>query len=770
MKIESIKNIGCLRDVSQTDFGQFSFIYGLNGVGKSTLKKLIVESFKEKGRMKQSFGMSSTKAYAKLKILNKEAEFIKGKIKTPINNINLHVFDDEYISETIFENGIIKDSNKVNYYNLFVGKGVSSKVRNLNDRAMQNQIYCKNVSDVVEVLKVEMELIKNVFQEFDKVNKILKKSIYSIDLESDLKIEVLKNISDLGETEVRWLKSGEELSKSDEICPYCGQDISEELKENLIDRYRELNIVHSHYDDEIISYLDYYINQIDVLLNSNNLYYIDVEEKNIRDNLIELSNACKRKVEDIYRVVKTSKPTSFGSVTKKITFIENQILALEKVVDKFKIKDMFSIVIDSDAEKKYINLRSSIRNLFVNENIALEFLSEVSKIRRTAFDCESRIKDIKTNQASLINSNVDFINRKFDEYDFDYMLSMIDVKHKVLSKSNDFLLNLKLTPKGINKTSINLESKKIKECLSEGEKSIVAWVMFLCDIRQQLSSKRHFIILDDPISSYDAFRRFNLIYDLEEVFIKNSTEKELLLLTHEKSFTNSAQFINKMNFFNLQDNVFNKINPSQIIENDLMTDIEFIRDHLVLNNDESLIEFIVRSRNLINYSFMKVELLGTKNFNKVKYEENYGYASEILHMRSLVLPESYIAYVEREFYKIVRNTIKIDHSNLDLTNIDISALLPCVTDNPYINRVIIDKYFQDVLDSNGVNYTSTATTGNLLNLAEVFIDTEKVRKARLIIPILNIFNHPNLNYGVRRIDIDLKKRKLVSDVVQEIIR
>jgi len=292
--------------------------------------------------------------------------------------------------------------------------------------------------------------------------------------------------------------------------------------------------------------------------------------------------------------------------------------------------------------------------------------------------------------------------------------------------------------------------------------------MFLCQISQELNSGRQIILLDDPISSYDAYRRFNLISDLDEV-LNTPSDKEIIILTHEKSFTNSARFISSMNFFTLKDGAFHKVDPKSIVESDLKDDVEYIRGHSVLNNDESLIEFLVRSRNIIEYARMKVNTLGTKNFNEKRYNKEYSNISSVIHMRSVNLESSYLKYLQNVFYRLVRNKLSIDCSNINIANIDIQSLLPTSTTNPYINRVILDDYFQTLLLSAGETVSFTATTGELLDQSIPYLQNDKVRKTKLILPLLNIFNHPNLNYGIRKIDIDDNKHVFISKLVNEVI-
>lgn len=769
MEIDHIMNVGCYKNVSKIDLGRNMFIYGLNGVGKSTFKRLIQLGFKENSKLIGSYGIKKSLINAKFNILGKTAEFKSGAIIQKINNVDLHVFDDDYIQNTIFENGLINDDNKNNYYNILVGKSISEKVKNLNEKSLSNQDLCKDLDKLILNLETELILLKNIYQNHNNISEILKFNFQTVKIvENSFNDEILKNISKLGEIEARWLNDGLQIRRFDDVCPFCGQDIDESLQNRLINKYKSITIKYSEPEDSALEIISNYMESINTLISLENKVYIETKDDVLQD-LQDILDKCYEKQEDLTKIINLNSTNSIGSMSRKSYHIENQISALRMILQKYRITDMFNITIDEDAENKYRNLRTSINNLFVNEEDANDILYKISQIRKLALICNQKIIDINYNQGILINSNLNFINDKFEEYNFKYKLDFKNIQHKILTKTNSFILNLSLIPNENLNHEIKFEKKYVKESLSEGEKSIIAWIIFLCEIKNQLNQKRHMIILDDPISSYDSYRRFNLIFDLEDIFLKNTADKEILLLTHEKSFTNSAKLISSMNFYNLQNDVFSKVKPDEIIENDMKNDIEFIRNHTILENNESLIEFLVRSRNLIEYSYINVQIFKTKYFKKTRYNQEKNNVSSVLHMRNHVLSKSYIEYIENVYEKLVRNSIRIDTSNIDLDNINVCSLLPTSTANPYLNRVILDNYLQNILTSNGKTIPYTATTGDLLRDAKHHISEDKYKKIKLIIPILNIYNHPNLNYGVRRIDIDNKKLELVKKIVDEVI-
>ena len=82
-------------------------------------------------------------------------------------------------------------------------------------------------------------------------------------------------------------------------------------------------------------------------------------------------------------------------------------------------------------------------------------------------------------------------------------------------------------------------------------------------------------------------------------------------------------------------------------------------------------------------------------------------------------------------------------------------------------RVKINKKIIDLLESNHIEYDTTGTTGELINTAfeKGKITLDEYKEYKKFLPLLNVYNHVNDNYGLRRIDCtDIQKRLLFEFV------
>ncbi len=72
----------------------------------------------------------------------------------------------------------------------------------------------------------------------------------------------------------------------------------------------------------------------------------------------------------------------------------------------------------------------------------------------------------------------------------------------------------------------------VKNCLSDSDKWILALAFFLATVKSDSAIK--VVVMDDPVSSFDSDRKRIILTEIKRI-LKNS-DKQLILLTHEKGF------------------------------------------------------------------------------------------------------------------------------------------------------------------------------------------------------------------------------------------
>lgn len=177
----------------------------------------------------------------------------------------------------------------------------------------------------------------------------------------------------------------------------------------------------------------------------------------------------------------------------------------------------------------------------------------------------------------------------------------------------------------------DLQKKDRIKKLSFGEKNIVSLILFL------LSHNEETLIIDDPASSYDEYRRekmFKMIYDLGK-------GKTIILLSHDQVFIKFVIlykfYINNMNESSeeikyIKENTGTILHYSNYTGNAITKEIHK-EDFAAL--DYQVAEF-TKDKNLSYYrKIINIRILAElkKNTNK-KIKDIYSYTSSILHCKS----------------------------------------------------------------------------------------------------------------------------------------
>lgn len=768
MKILYCENVGCLQKIDNPiDLGKKCFLYGLNGAGKSTIKKIFSSAFKESGQLNCTFGIPKNNCNAKITIMNKIVEYKKSKIIKPLTSINLHVYDDEYVENCIYVNGNISDTNKKEYYRIFVGDDVNQKINNilqLNSQLIDNQ---NKLSELIKKIQNEVNNMLKLIELFPKINKILLKK-YNVEYDVDdlIKIKLETLLNGLSQKKVSWLKLGKKYLGDGANCPFCSLPIKEDIMENLINHYNEITFDQNEIINNCKLEINAYITQLNMLESESDLLFND--KMLINRFLVYLKNLLYEKNEDLDNSINIDPYyiKVINQISRKVNFLTKLVYKLNNTKENLDINDIFSINVSSLGLIDINKLKSRINRLTINKefsNLINIQLESNYKLNRKII---SKMDKINNEQNNKIQNNIDYINTKLDMYGFKYQLKKgTTTKQKNLKNSSDALLQLYLVPNNISNIEKEFTKDTIKTILSEGEKTILSWVFFLLDLRSKLTKGRHLIIIDDPISSYDSYRRFNLINELNYIS-KLPVELEFLILSHEKSFSNLMSSLNKCKYFNVIDGKINNITNSDINESNFKNDILYIKENNIINNDKELLKFLIIARNVMEYYKSLSDYVNAKYFRKNLYHRYYNELSSLIHLQSNSLSISFFDYLTKILKKLINQKIRIEvNSIIDLNNINFSNLLINPIDDIYLARVKINKYLIEELIRNNISFDVKSTTGNLLDLAKSYIHKDIYEKINLYLPIVNVYNHPNDNFGLRTVDCsELRKQDLYQFV------
>ena len=226
---------------------------------------------------------------------------------------------------------------------------------------------------------------------------------------------------------------------------------------------------------------------------------------------------------------------------------------LNKLIDKYRkesrkekyeietdIKELIEIVKDNKIDDKDITNCIIIGN---DENNIITINEEKKKIN----EINEKIEELEKERQDFFNNLLTNWN-KIEK----------DLKDVFKEKGITFLINEK-------DKSVIVNLKREASTYSSGE---LNYIVFLINILEFEYSNRNNIIIDDPLSSYDIKKQYEIVFDIFSRLIDNG--KIVIALTHNINFVNIAnsQYPNKFNYYFL-DSIDNKITAFKInIETD----------------------------------------------------------------------------------------------------------------------------------------------------------------------------------------------------------
>lgn len=638
----NIENIGPHKEINFT--GQASSlkmgIYANNGSGKtfiSRLFRLIEEQNIEKSNKLLSFGENQGKM--KFEISSNEKDKTP-TVKTLELNIKkddpvvissplpfiFHIFNSDYVKENIEALGYRPDGNIEGYILGKIqidlsnekeelknkNKNFKSKEDELKQRISKQKLMLddkdlsinkgtteyKNFTFENILAKKDLGYVEEKnFEELKKENTILNTlpdDLNDVQLNNfDLKIDFLNNLEQIlnqsyskshfaeeFKTKIKskqnFIENGLKL-KTNDICPFCEQDLNVQALE-LIDTYTKYL---SNEEAKIISQIDSFIGQIKALKEQiDNAYKTSLKSKTEFDDLkkylpsfkeqniklLQNSESLKKDFSDILSILDNKKNNISQSLSinvyiKNIEVFKNNNKNISIDNDK-KINELNKVKNNTSKEKLNIKKRlcqakylASLQSEIKNIDEILELEKEIKKLEEEISIKENQAKTSK--KEKVAEAFEDFLNTFFaGKYTFD--------KENFCLKFNTHNLIYNAS-----------------DVLSDGEKNIVAFCLFLAETHKKIQKeddyKKLFFIIDDPISSLD----FHYVYSVAQI-IRRLNDKDrfpigdklrFLILTHNIEFM-SILIRNKI----IDDGRF-------ILEN---SDIKVLQKELIMPYEEHL--------------------------------------------------------------------------------------------------------------------------------------------------------------------------------------
>lgn len=215
-----------------------------------------------------------------------------------------------------------------------------------------------------------------------------------------------------------------------------------------------------------------------------------------------------------FKEVGIEKPDYFD--LSSIIEFNNQIISLHHLLEDIK-KVLSFIEIDNindfDPEKvSKIIVRDEFKNTFP------EITEEINQMNLKIDQIRIQLSKIKSSFKNVVSRNKNYINQKLELLGIPYLLVEKPIKPK--EKLASYFL----------KHRDDISDIEREKNLSFGEKNIIALLFFM------LKNRNKTIIIDDPASSFDDFRRKS-IYDF---ILEKSGSRTFIVLSHDHVFIKFA--------------------------------------------------------------------------------------------------------------------------------------------------------------------------------------------------------------------------------------
>lgn len=467
---------------------------GLNGTGKSTIAQAI---FLQADNSPLE-PLNSFEYYA-----NSQSEQLKPEVISPFTNVR--IFNEDYVGSYLFQK------------NSLVGEGFDLIIRTEEMNETESKIRAL-VAEIAAQLKSEsLNALLDSFAEFSTLIRANAKRTTlhgSCKVASGLKdgnaLEAAKSIlPDLYcyfeegiERQSDWAKwhvKGGELLKQD-TCPFCGGNLSTTEKATLKELDTKLGSKGVSKLNDIFTGFA----KIAPHLNSDDVQKLEA----IRIQEVPISDSQK---DEIWQIGKNILDI-LDKMRKLKEFVGAELGLISSNVDT---ADKF--------DEYFINDEDLARLSPGSQEIFSDLLKSQLAIKEKADELARLVKEQQVELKKVIEKREHEINSFLESVNYPYIVCV----------SSDSGVALTLRPRIQKDRTLSTA----REHLSYGERNALALILFAYSVLYA-PEEADLIVLDDPISSFDADKRYSLIYTLfsppnSSIMSRTFSKRTVLLLTHD---------------------------------------------------------------------------------------------------------------------------------------------------------------------------------------------------------------------------------------------
>lgn len=378
----------------------------------------------------------------------------------------------------------------------------------------------QNIMDVIPEISINTE----VFENFNgAIDELLNKTVIAVI------ISRLKENADISE----WVEKGLALHSkyNNDKCEFCGQPITEERINQLLEHFNEADMQIKHDIDNLLKKMR------DAHSDISNLRLVDPARfyQEFKNEYVKLKTETETEIQNTLNEIEKLSELILLKKTKTTEKVDNNIgdLDISNLLNAIK---KINAIIDSHNEKTS-NFSEKVKS--DSEKIETHYLC---KIRPEVRKIDGQIANLQGEIGILINGDREKNILSIEE--LKQRIAMSKSKVSPTQKACDVLNDSLHTFLGRNDISFSLNPENngynilrhgnLAKNLSEGECTAIAFIYFITTLREKdFNIQESIIVIDDPISSLDANSQFQAFS-----FLKNtmSDAAQLFLFTHNFDF------------------------------------------------------------------------------------------------------------------------------------------------------------------------------------------------------------------------------------------
>ncbi|MEZ8210885.1 AAA family ATPase [Vibrio bivalvicida] len=579
IKIENIKQWQHKGGLDQS-FEKLNLIYGRNGSGKSTLCKLFEAINNDDKAAIEALTPVEKSGKQELRFLMDDQTVSIGSLKCADK---FQIFNQAFIDNNLYISKGADKSQLVNYYEFSLGMvsvahekeierlksendSLTSKITPLTNtitRQFSNKTIAKikgikvakNGTSELEKLQEQLQDIKSI-EHFRKRRKLSSLSIDKPELKTDVFITTIENLSkesedkvskhielNLKEQDSYWLETGKDLVTDSGNCPFCAQPLSSSPIFHLYQEFMNEAYLNASNNFELagdefeltVRDVGVKLEELEELVKTNNDIIREwsdrIDSIEINHDFKELDRLSEDLVYECMRLINLKKKDLlatidltkfneiFDDIFSKIDFEKyNQSISIyNKSINDFL--DGLGTETSNSIQTKIDNIQEAqLRHSdqVTNDLADLKVLEDGKKANaKTIKELREKIDE---EQEESIGNHKDAINALLKS--FHSMIRLSELKKDNKGGRGASRVTYAITFIG-NELSILSDNEHIFEhVLSLGDRSALALAFFLSRFSKENEDKS-IIVLDDPMSSLDSYRRDATIIEIGKLIDNN---------------------------------------------------------------------------------------------------------------------------------------------------------------------------------------------------------------------------------------------------------